>query len=346
MNEIICLTDYKDLFGSKWSASPYRSGLDKNTLASVFKKFDYQLKFTSMSEVDFTNPNWKGANVIYTSSEEYDLYYKSFIEDIVTGLEAVGANLLPHSVFLRANNNKSFMEIIRQIKLPANLQTIDAKIFGTYDELDAAINKGWVPFPCVIKKSAGAMSRGVYLAKNEKELKKKAKQICYTGSLKIMFKELLRAKKHKGYLPESLYQNKFIIQPFVKGLANDWKVLIYGEKIFVLKRNIKKNDFRASGSGLNYTSGSKSDFPMELLNFVREFFLTLDVPNLSIDIAYDGNKPYVFEFQAIHFGTSTHYKSIDYYEYSKGNWILKPNDITQEEVFVYSIIEFLKRKNV
>ena len=345
MNEIICLTDYKNHFGSKWSASPYRSGLDKNGLTSDFKKYGYQLKFISMNEVDFTKPQWKGANVLYASSEEYGLYYKDFIEDVVMGLQEVGANLLPHSLFLRANNNKDFMEILRQIKLPAKLRTIKAQVFGTYNELDAALNEGLVPLPCVIKKSAGAMSRGVYLAKDEKDLRKKAKQISYTGTLKIKLKEFLRTIKHKGYLAESCFQNKFIVQPFIKGLVNDWKILIYGEKYFILKRNIKKNDFRASGSGLSYTSGSNSDFPPILLNFVREFFLTLDVPNLSVDIAYDGSKPYVFEFQALHFGTSTHYKSKDYYEYSKGSWIFKPNDISQEEVYVYSIFEYLKRKN-
>ena len=128
-------------------------------------------------------------------------------------------------------------------------------------------------------------------------------------------------------------------------LKNDWKVLVYGEKYFVLKRNIKENDFRASGSGYNYTAGSESGFRVQMLNFLRKFYTAMDVPNLSIDFAWDGQTGYVFEFQGIYFGTSTQYKSKDYYEYSQGKWKLKENDLDQEQVYVHSVVEYLKKRD-
>jgi glutathione synthase/RimK-type ligase-like ATP-grasp enzyme len=296
-----------------------------------------------MCKVDFLDTHWKDQVVLYTSSEEYGLYYKNFIEDVVYGLEQVGARLIPGALFLRANNNKVFMEILRQTKLPAELQTIDSYFFGTLEELEQAIQAGKVACPCVVKKAAGAMSRGVFLAKNEDELRKLSRKVSYTRQAKVSLKERVRAHKHQGYKPESDFQGKFVIQPFISELKNDWKVLIYGEKYFVLRRNIKKKDFRASGSGYNYTSGSQAGFPEDMLDLIRQFYRALDLPNLSVDFAFDGEKGYIFEFQAIQFGTSTQYKSKDYYEYGAETWQLKENTYDQEQVYVHSIVEYLNR---
>lgn len=345
MKEIICLTDYKGYFGTKWNAMPYRSGLDKILMQQQFNSFGYSLNFIPFNEVDFLNKDWSNKIIIYTSSEEKGLHFKNFIEDVVFGLKELGATLLPDPIFLRANNNKVFMELVRDIKLPKRLQTINSLVFGTYDELQVHLSKNTIPFPCVVKTSAGAMSRGVYLARSEVELRRLVKRISYSSNLKLRLIERIREFKHSGYMPESSNQKKFIIQPFIKDLQNDWKVLIYGEKYFLLKRNVRKNDFRASGSGYNYKSGSDSDFPIEYLTFLRDFYYKLDVPNLSVDFATDGINPYIFEFQAIHFGTSTHYKSKDYYEFSEGSWKLQPNNLSQEEVFVKSIVDYLRRSN-
>jgi hypothetical protein len=344
--KIICITDYKNRFGSKWNSKPYESGFDKTYLSKLFESLEYDLTFIPASSVDFFNPSWKNQIVLYTSSEEYGYYYKNYIEDIIYGLQEAGAILLPGFPFLKANNNKVFMEILRQIRLPADLRTINASFFGTYEELDQAIISGKIEYPSVIKKAAGAMSRGVFLANNENELRKKAKIISRTRNVKVALKEFGRRYKHKGYMSSSNHQGKFIIQPFVPGLKNDWKVLVYGEKYFILKRNVKENDFRASGSGYNYTSGSQAGFPVNMLDFIRDFYLCLNVPNLSIDFAYDGKNGYIFEFQALYFGTSTQYKSKDFYEYDDGNWKLKKNNYDIEEVYVQSIVEFLNRNKL
>lgn len=342
MRIINAITDYKGNFGSKWNARPYRSGLDKQYLSELFAKEGYNLTFIKPGDVD-SEKDWKGSLVLYTSSEEAGLHYKSFIEDIVYSLKMKGAVLLPSYEFLRANNNKVFMELMRITALPAELRTITSKVYGSLEELKADAETNDFAYPCVIKKVAGAMSRGVFLAKSKKELIGHARNISRSGSVASSVKEKVRLTKHKGYQPESAHQHKFIIQPLIPGLTHDWKVLIYAEKYFILKRNIKDNDFRASGSGLNYTSGSESGFPLEKLDFIREFFKSLNVPHLSIDFAYDGDKGYVLEFQGIHFGTSTQYKSKDYYDWEKGSWILKNNDLDQEQVYVHSIVEHIRK---
>lgn len=346
MIPIYCLTDYKGIFGSKFDAVPYRSGLDKVRLAQLFEKEGYTPVFLKASEVSFYGFNWKEKIVLYTSSEEYKLLYKGFIEDVVYGLQLAGALLLPTPCFLRANNNKVFMEVLSQAVLPETLQTLPGQCFGTFHELEQAVLKGLIFFPCVFKMAAGAKSRGVFKANHAKELLKKAKKASSTFLLTTQLKEWVRTKIHKAYLIESAFQNKFIIQPFVPELKNDWKILIYGEKYFILKRSVRVNDFRASGSGIDYRSGSKAEFPSEMFPFVRDYYQALDVPNLSIDFGYDGSKGYVFEYQAIHYGTYTQQKSKDYYEYINGNWEIKENNLSVEEVYVHSIVEYLKRKRV
>jgi glutathione synthase/RimK-type ligase-like ATP-grasp enzyme len=281
---------------------------------------------------------------LYTSSEEHDLHYKHFIEDVVFGLKELGAIVIPDPSYLRANNNKVFMEILRQIIFPNEYQTISAYIFGTYDEILYSMSVGSIQFPCVIKKAAGGMSRGVYLAKNQDQLNKIIKKLSYTASLKIAFKEKVRQIKHKNYKPESLYQNKFIIQPFISNLHNDWKLLIFGDKYYIFERPTRKNDFRASGSGsMYYKYGSEATYPQGIFEFAHDIYSYLQVPHASLDIAFDGNKFYLFEFQAVYFGTVGQIKSDIYYLYDNNNWEIKSNDKKIEEVYADSIVRYINQ---
>lgn len=345
LKKIYAIVDYKHSFLSKWSAKPYRSGYNKEYLRLLFRNFGFEINFINFSEVDFSE-NWQNRIILYTSSEEPGYYYKKFIEDIISGLELAGAILIPNSNLLRANNNKVFMEILRQVKLPEKYKTITAQQFGTYEESELAIKNGRIKFPCVIKIAEGAMSKGVFLAKTENEYIELTKRITRTYSIKVAVKEWFRSKKHIGYVKESLNQQKFIVQPFIDGLKNDWKILIYGSKYYILRRNIRPNDFRASGSGYNYSAGSAAEFPLMMFPFVKEFYESLNVPNLSIDFAFDGKEGYILEFQGIHFGTSTHFLSKDYYDNINDQWVIKCNEMDQEELYVYSIINFLNKRYV
>lgn len=342
MIDIYCITDYKGIFGSKFDAKPYRSGFDKNLLEHIFREHGYRLIFIEPTMISF-NEEWKSRIVLYTSSEEYGLYYKDFLEDILFGLKEIGAKVIPDPIYLKANNNKVFMEIVARISLPPKIHNLKALYFGSYDEVLKAVNDDRVNLPAVIKLSAGAKSRGVFMVRDKKEILAITKDISKTASLKIRVKEIIRGFLHKGYKKESFFQGKFIVQNFIPNLLNDWKVLIYGNRYFLLKRSVRKNDFRASGSGLNYKSGSESEFPMEMLDYLKEFYESLNVPNLSIDFGYDGKIGYVFEFQAVHYGSYTQQKSFDYFEFYNNEWLVKKNDLTLEAAYSLSIIEFLKR---
>lgn len=339
-SKIYILTDFKLRFGSKWGATPYRSGLNHQILSNEFAKYNIRVEYQILSDIDFTQ-DWNGKIVLYTSSEDYGVLYKSYIEDIVYGLELAGAIVIPRFKYLRAHHNKVFMEILRSEICPERV--LKSLLFGTLEEAYEALKKNNIPFPCVIKAAAGSMSKAVAKANNVNEFLRVVSQISRTRHFELDLKDYLRSLKHKGYIPESTHRNKFIVQPMIEGLKNDWKVLIYGDKIYNLKRYVRKNDFRASGSHVNYKIGSESGLTSEMMDFVYDIYKRMHVPMLSFDLAYDGTTCYMIEFQALYFGTSTFELSKDYYLRESDKWTLKTKtNESLESLFVYAIDKYLK----
>ena len=108
-------SDYKNRFQSKCGSIPYRSGMDKSLLKKYFEKSGYTVKLYKFSDINFSTMNFKDQIVLYTSSEDIGFHYKSYIEDLILGLHLRGAIPIPDYKYLRANNNKVFMEILRKI---------------------------------------------------------------------------------------------------------------------------------------------------------------------------------------------------------------------------------------
>ena len=71
---------------------------------------------------------------------------------------------------------------------------------------------------------------------------------------------------------------------------------------------------------------------------IIEIFEDMDTPHLSIDIAYDGTRFYLLEFQAIYFGTVGIFKSDKYYKFIKDKWCEIDNDKNLEKIYVESIL--------
>ncbi len=148
----------------------------------------------------------------------------------------------------------------------------------------------------------GAASEGVTKASFYNQIIKDVKKIGRTRNIFEELKDRYRILRYKGYLPDSKFRKKFIIQNMVENLDGDWKVLIYGDKYYVLRRENRKNDFRASGSGL---LSYKRDLPNGLLDFAKDIYSKFRLPNLSVDIGWDGIRFFLLEFQALYFGTYT-----------------------------------------
>lgn len=334
--EIILLVDYKGNFGSKHNAKPYRSGMDKALLTSYFEQYQASAKYIYFADVvDYDTSFWKDKVVVYTSSEDKGYYYKSYIEDIVYYIELLGARVMPSYRYLKANNNKVFMELLRKSYNNKSMASNQCKMFGAIEELNNRI--GSLIFPIVYKQASGAMSEGVGLANDKSELLQAVKKISSTKNRYDEFYEKVRAMKYEGYVAESQHRSKFIVQNFIANLSGDYKILIFGDKYYVLKRDSKRGDFRASGSGIrNFVR----EIPDGILAFANNCIDVFNVPHVSIDIAYDGVFFYLIEFQCLFFGSYTLTYSEFYWKKEQNTFVLIESKSILEEEYVRSIIGY------
>lgn len=343
MDRIYLLTDYKGRFGSKHGDIPYRSGLDHQLLRQSFLESGFEAVFMHLSDVNPGDGNWKGRKVLYTSSEDKGLVYKGYIENVVLSLEYAGANVIPSFRYLRANNNKVFMELLRS-NLPEGLRgNLESRCYGALEEFsEAAVIK----YPVVVKGSYGAMGRNVFLARTTGELKDIVKRkITSPADLRFRAREFIRGLKHKGYKRESFYRGGFVVQDFIPELKNDWKIYYFGNRAFVFRRPVfPHREFRASGGGYdNYSYGLEAGAPEGMLEFGWMIFRALNVPSVSVDIAWDGQKFYMLEYQCVYFGTAgilRKYSPVLFLR-QDGEWRPVDNEGNIEKVYANSIAWFL-----
>lgn len=335
MNDrLVALCDYKGRFGSKHFDNPYRSGMDKQLLKDAFKQYGMSIDFCSMTDPCLID-KLRDECFIYTSQEDAGYLYKSFTEDVVFGLELAGANPIPGFKYLRANNNKVFMEMLRKLELPDRYQIFSLWV-GTAEEALYAYNR--LSLPIVLKDSEGSGSRGVSLALSQKSYKKNLYGSSRSRYRIFEIRDYIRSLKHRGYTRESLYRRKQVLQKFIPNINNDWKVLIFGDKYYVLRRQNRPGDFRASGSGL--FSYDDSVLPV-LLNAAREIKDCFHVPHISLDLAISENQVILIEFQFVYFGTITLEKSPYYYTFCETQWKQVYEKSILENVYANSITDYI-----
>jgi len=335
---IYILLDYAGRFYSTWEEK--EKGFNLNKFVDYLGQKGYKISCIKFCDIDFDSMQFKDSIVLYSSSEVG--YYKEYIEDILLGIYYQGGRLIPNYYLFRAHHNKSFQEVYRKLLFFGNL---NGKSFGTLNEFIERIQD--IKFPIVLKTSGQSGSLGVFLAKNYKDAIKKAKKIsdifdCATKRWYFRTKDMM-AVKLKKRAKTRIYKNnskKFVIQEYIPNLNDDWKVLIFGKKYYILNRKVRKGDFRASGSG-NF---SYIDPPEGLLDFSETIFEKLNSPYASLDILFDGNNYYLAEFQALYFGLYTILHADFYYEKSNGIWRKRNKTLSVEEEMADCITTFINGK--
>lgn len=221
--KILILVDDRGQFYS--STREPGSSMDINQIIQNFSNLRYDLVVKGFSEVNFVEENFKDYFVLYQSTEDPDLRYKDYIEDILLGLKISGAKLIPRFEYFRAHHNKVFMEILR-VKMNYGEQ-IKSSHFGTFEELKKSKLEFF--YPVVIKPSAGSRSSNVSLAHTRKQLLKFALRISSSPSLINVTRALVSILSGKSYKKISNNRRKFIVQDFIPGLSGDYKILVYGD---------------------------------------------------------------------------------------------------------------------
>ncbi len=329
------LTDYRGYFYSSTRAWDECMRVDR--ICERLRAADFAPSVRQFADIDFRSESFAGRHVLYHSAEDRGLLYKSYLTDVLLGLALGGANLIPRFPLFHAHHNKVFMEILREVAGIPEIRTLRSRHFGTYEEFAARVGKQ--PGNLVLKPAAGALSAGVVRASGEVETTGAAGRMSRSGTwidhLKQVVKRAVREPRHI----QSNHRNKFIAQEYLPGLEQDFKVLVYGDKYYVLERRNRQNDFRASGSGLFRWP---EDPPHSLLDFARLVFERFDCPFVALDVAHDGRAYHLLEMQFLSFGNLTLEQSRFHFTRAGGQWgaVTEPPDLERE--FTASVVRYIR----
>jgi len=332
---LIMLTDYRGFFRQqlgRWES------LDKNKMLEIFNKNDISVKEYNFEEVINSNIELKNKIIIYTSSQ--DLEYKKYIDDVLYYLSKNNI-LIPRYDIFKAHENKGYQEILKK---EFGIKSLDNYYLGNLAGVDL-LDKDKLNFPLILKKNEGAGSSNVYKVSTKNKLIQLIKKINKPSNYNIftlkkyLKKYIFKNKYKKEYYKEDIFSGEFILQEFMAGLDDDWKILIFGNKYYFLNRKTRNNDFRASGSG----KFSYIDPPKEVLEYANEIFKKLDVPFISLDVGYNGEECNLIEFQGVHFGPYTLINSPWYYEYNNGEWTKINEKSNLEQEYANSYVKYINK---
>lgn len=247
---------------------------------------------------------------IYWCGSHQNISIKQYINDVLTARFCHRNNLIPSLDTVLAHENKGLMGILAAEKgLPYIKQH--------YRLADTHSVSEDLTYPFVFKSLGGAGSKGVSLVKTKKQL---YRSINSTKRLDITFKEikenvkniarkLLKRNAQARYLTQ---RARFCEQSFIPNLSSDYKVLVFWDKVYVLKRSVREGDFRASGSGRFEVQESIDSKLAELAIECRK---KLDSPYCSLDFVTLASGEYkLIEFQTCHFGPYTQLSARVYFE--------------------------------
>lgn len=334
--KIYLFVDYRSCFYS--SVRSRGASMQLDLLQQFFAEYGCELVIKKFTDIDFRKVTYRGQYVLYQSSEDRDLHYKSYIEDIMLALQYQGAILIPDYYELRAHHNKVFMELLRDLSSCHEIKNIFSRAYGTYEDFAAELSSHG--HDIVLKPASGALSAGVELASTDSEKRAYANAISRSFHLLDWLKNFVNTYIRKDYVQKSCHRRKFIVQNFIPGLKGDYKILVYHDKYYVLSRETRKNDFRASGSGI---FSYPNELPNGLLDYTKLVFDSFNVPFISLDVACLQEKFALIEFQMLSFGTYTLEKSEFFFCQNESGWQLTYEKPVLEREVARSVAKHISR---
>jgi glutathione synthase/RimK-type ligase-like ATP-grasp enzyme len=204
------------------------------------------------------------------------------------------------------------------------LEAIDAPLIKSYVFYTKEEAYKWIDqtkFPKVFKLRGGSGSFNVELVKNKNHAKKLARKAFGTGfpaysrlknvneKVKILYldyslanlksliksiirllipnKDLLLLQRQKGYI---------FFQDFIPDNTYDTRVVVVGNKCFAGRRFVRKNDWRASGSGI--WAFEKELINMECVKIAFDTTEKIGAQVMAYDFIFDKEKPVLTEISS------------------------------------------------
>jgi len=200
------------------------------------------------------------------------------------------------------------------------LEAIGAPIAPTwvfYDKQEALNWTKTATFPKVFKLRVGAGSSNVKLVRSRKEAIKIIKKAFSKGissynkwndlrehlrKFRWNFKDIIElAKSIRRLIVSTVFSNTIgpqkgyvLFQEFIEGNQYDIRVVVIGQKAFAIKRLVRPNDFRASGSGRILYEKHEIDERCVMIAFETTEKLKAQV--VAYDFVFDkNNRPFIVE---------------------------------------------------
>lgn len=337
MTDILIITDNNGKLFYKYTGSKgehRRDGANLALIKALLEQYGHSVEIMRISDIDFSL-DYKGKHILYTSSETRGGLYKEYIEDVLMYMEKEGADLIPSIYHFRAHHNKGFQEMIRKKFVEKKLRSPHSIVIDTYESIYNFLSV--IHYPVVLKMSKGSGSDGVVKVNDEKELltySKKMMTVCYRDyhdprwfglcNLKAVWKVKESVKKIIGrpataLQKDTVFCNTLIIQDFIKDLSGDYKVLFFGNHYYVLYRENRERDFRASGSG-RFIFPESVEMIKDILDLAEMTAKELGMPCISMDIARGEKGCVLIEYQCVYFGNYTMQFAEWFYVRERGEW--------------------------
>lgn len=319
-------------------------GLDYRIIAEALEEMGYNVKVINFAQIA-QNYNLLPQNSLFFYSFSYNDDYHQYMKDVLYDLKQSRPDirLLPDLDMLFSFENKGYQELYRK---RLAFGALEGDYFG--DISDMQIKE--IELPIVYKEINGAVSSGVHLVKHQSDIinltrKKKKRNLWET----VQYLRRMAKKKEpssmrpthefieKNFAEFFLKRHPFVLQKFIPNLDCDYRVLVFGDKYYTMRREVRKNDFRASGSGVQ----EWVDPSANILNFAFNITNKLQVPFISLDIAENTEGCYLIEYQGLGFGASALIKSDFYYKFKEDNWFKITEKSDLERTFAYAINHFI-----
>ncbi|WP_455814386.1 hypothetical protein [Pseudomonas graminis] len=315
---------------------PTSKSMDVTAIIGHFKNAGHTCETIDIQDLQFEEIDKNDAVYLFGSHQNPEI--KKYINDVASVQFSLHQNKsIPGLMNLLAHENKGIQSLLMR-------KMGDGFIPQCYYYRDVAVTER-----TVIKKTSGAGSFGVALIDNSEQLVKTKRRMFFPETRvehlkfhireitkKLFFKNKISADHYKYFKSYSLY----VLQKFIPGLKGDYKVLAFGNKFYVLNRKVRRDDFRASGSG-NFSFDTPS---ATLLDFAETIKSKVNTPIVSMDLI-DNDAGYgCIEYQCVHFGPYTQFEAEYYYEKNgQGEWVRFDNNITLEELYVESICQYVNK---
>jgi glutathione synthase/RimK-type ligase-like ATP-grasp enzyme len=235
--------------------------------------------------------------------------YRSLLaaRSILLSLELAGIQVFPNH-----NSNWHFDDKIAQKYLFESLGLPHAPMHLFYDKASAQKWFDEKKLPLVFKLKSGAGSSNVILIKTKSEYSYYLRKMFGTGikplrpiisDFAVKFKKSQRAnsweknlKKIPAVIRRLKFQNSFmgnekgyfLLQDFMPGNQFDTRVAIINDKAFGFRRMVRKNDFRASGSGdIDFNPGA---IDLKAVKIAFEAAKKIGSQSMAFDFIYDKEK--------------------------------------------------------